>query len=69
MSDLATRIVQYRAQNRLSQTEMAQKCGITAQTISLIERGAQKPTRVTLAKIEMIIGKENEDGEIQHITD
>lgn len=69
MTELANRIVAYRARNRLSQAEMANKCGVSTQTISLVERGQQKPNRVTLAKIEMIIGKGETDNEVQHITD
>lgn len=61
MKELANKIVAYRAKNRLSQTEMAEKCGVSTQTISLIEREQQKPNRVTLAKIEFVVGKENED--------
>lgn len=69
MTELANRIVAYRAKNRLSQAEMANKCGVSTQTISLVERGQQKPNRVTLAKIEMIIGKGETDNEVQHIAD
>lgn len=69
MNELANRIVAYRAMNRLSQAEMANKCGVSTQTISLVERGQQKPNRVTLAKIEMIIGKGETDDEVQHIAD
>ena len=64
MNDLANRLVEYRAKNRLSQTEMAEKCGVSTQTISLVERGQQKPNRVTLVKIEMVIGKGEEKNEI-----
>lgn len=59
--NIGSRLVEYRAKHRLSQAEMAQKCGVSTQTISLVERGAQKPNRVTLAKLEIVIGKENED--------
>lgn len=69
MTELANRIVAYRAKNRLSQAEMANKCGVSTQTISLVERGQQKPNRVTLAKIEMIIGKGETGNEGQHIAD
>lgn len=69
MTELADRIVAYRAKNRLSQAEMANKCGVSTQTISLVERGQQKPNRVTLAKIEMIIGKGEAEDEGQHFAD
>lgn len=67
MNDLANRIINYRAKHRLSQKEMADRCGVSAQTISCIERGYQKPNKLTLAKIDLVVGGEN--GTIQHITD
>ena len=60
--DLDKRILQYRAEHNLSQTEMAYRCGVTMQTISSIERGLQTPSRLTLAKIERVLnGKETTD--------
>lgn len=67
MNDLANKLVAYRAKYRLTQKELATKCGVSGQTISCIERGYQKPNRVTLAKIEAVVGGEN--GTIQHFTD
>ena len=66
MNDLAKELVMYRAKYRLTQSELAKKCGVSTQTISLAERGLQKPNRVTLAKIRMVVGEN--DGS-QHITD
>ena len=57
---LAERMVQYRAKERLTQAEFAQKCGLSGQTITTVERGIQTPSRVTVAKIELVIGKEND---------
>ncbi len=67
MNDLANRIINYRAKHRLSQKEMADRCGVSAQTISCIERGYQKPNKLTLAKIDLVVG--GEDGAVQHIAD
>ena len=58
MSDLAERIVRYRAKHNLSQVEFASICKVTGQTISNIERGAQEPSKLTLAKILNTIEKE-----------
>ena len=55
---LAERIVEYRARERLNQTEFANKVGVTTMTISNIENGRQDPSRLTIAKIEQVIGKE-----------
>lgn len=48
----------YRAKHRLSQKELAEKCGVSAQTIHSIESGYQEASKVTIAKIELVIGKE-----------
>lgn len=55
---LQERMVQYRAKERISQTELAERCGVSYQTINSVENGTQDPSRVTIAKIELIIGKE-----------
>lgn len=55
---LSERMIKYRAENRVSQTELAQRCGVSLQTINSIEREQQTPSRVTLEKIELVIGKE-----------
>jgi DNA-binding XRE family transcriptional regulator len=61
---LQERMVLYRARNRINQGELARLCGVTKQTINSIEQGKQEPSRVTLAKIELIVGKEDDDGAI-----
>lgn len=55
---LAERIVEYRAKERISQGEFAKRAGLSTQTVCSIENGLQEPSKVTLAKIELIIGKE-----------
>ena len=56
---LVERMMDYRAAENISQTEMAKRVGVSKQTIYHIENGIQKPTRLTVAKIERVIGKEN----------
>lgn len=58
MENLADKIVMYRAKHRLSQRQFAEKCGLSLQTVNNIETGIAEPTRVTVAKIELVI-KEN----------
>lgn len=56
--ELAGRMILYRAKHRLSQQELADKCGVSKQTIYSLESGYQTPTKVTLAKIELVIGSD-----------
>lgn len=58
---LSERMIMYRAINRISQQELAQRCGVSTQTINSIENGTQAPSRVTVAKIELVIGKEENE--------
>lgn len=58
-------MIAYRAQKSLSQTKCAELAGVTLQTWTMVERGIQNPSRVTEAKIRMVIGQEDEHG-VQH---
>lgn len=53
---LSERMVLYRAKERISQAELARRCGVTVQTINSVENETQTPSRVTVAKIELIVG-------------
>ena len=55
---LQERMIDFRARERISQQELAERCGVSKQTIYSIENGTQDPSRITLAKIELVIGKE-----------
>lgn len=55
---LQERMIEYRAKERISQGQLADKCGISYQTLNSIEQGKQEPSKVTKAKIELVIGKE-----------
>lgn len=55
---LAQRMIDYRAKENISQTELARRCKVTLQTINSIETGQQNPSKLTQAKIEQVIGRE-----------
>ena len=57
---LSERMVAYRAEENISQTELAKRCGVSLQTINTVETEVQSPSKLTLAKIENVIGKEVE---------
>lgn len=58
--ELKDRMLEYRAKNSISQKELANRVGVTLQTINAVEAGTQTPSALTRAKIELIIGKEKE---------
>ena len=58
---LSERMVLYRAKERISQRILAERCGVSAVTINSIENELQKPSKVTLAKIELVIGKDESE--------
>lgn len=56
---LAEEMVQYRARERISQRQLGERCGISLQTVNSIENGLQSPSKVTEAKIRLVINKED----------
>lgn len=48
----------FRAQQRMSQTELAKAVGVSLQTINSIENGHQSPSKLTEQKIRLVIGSE-----------
>lgn len=58
---LAERMIEYRARERISQTELAARCGLSLQTVNSVENETQSPSKITTAKIELIIGKEGNE--------
>lgn len=56
---ICNEMVMFRAKHSLSQTECAKRAGITIQTWNQVELGQQTPSRLTEAKIRLVIG-ENE---------
>jgi DNA-binding XRE family transcriptional regulator len=61
VTKLAEAIVNYRARERISQKEFAARAGVSLQTICNIETGQQEPSRVTVAKIMLVLKKEEEE--------
>lgn len=57
---LQDRMIEYRAKERITQVELAERVGISTQTLCSVERGIQEPSKITLAKIELVIGKGEE---------
>lgn len=55
---LQDRMIEYRARERITQGELAERCGLSVQTVNAVENGHQDPGKITQAKIELIIGKE-----------
>jgi putative transcriptional regulator len=51
LNELNNRVREYRARDRLSQSELAQRIGASRQTIALIERGDYSPSVVLALKI------------------
>ncbi len=56
MGDLKKDMVLYRARERITQEELGRRCGLTKQSIMNIERGNKIPSRVSYAKIRLVIG-------------
>lgn len=59
--DLAGEMVLYRARERINQRELARRCGISLQTVNSIENGLQNPSKVTEAKIRLVIDDEEKE--------
>ena len=58
---LQDRMVEYRAKERITQGELAQRAGISVQTVCSVENGSQEPSRITQAKIELVVGKDKDE--------
>lgn len=56
--DLKDRMVEYRAKERITQAELAKRAGISIQTVNSVEQGIQTPSKITKAKIELVVGKD-----------
>lgn len=60
MDNLKERILRYRAKQRINQQKMADRCGVSKQTICNIENGLQEPSKLTIAKIELVLDGQEE---------
>ena len=56
---LIDQMVRYRAKHNLSQAKFAELVGVSVQTINSIETGQQEPSKMTEAKILLVIEKED----------
>ena len=61
--NLADAIVLYRAKHGLSQRKFAEKAGVSLQTICSMENGLQSPTRLTEAKIRLVLDADKKEEE------
>lgn len=55
MEDLINRMIAFRGKHDLSQEKLAELCKLSTQTIWAVESGQQKPSKLTLAKIEEVL--------------
>lgn len=62
MDNLIERMVRYRAKESISQGEFARRCGLSAQTVNSIENGTQTASKRTIAKIELLLEKSEDNG-------
>ena len=60
MTELAQQILNYRAKERISQREFAERAGLSLQTVCNIETGQQNPGKLTVAKIMLLIEDKEE---------
>ena len=58
MNELSKRIIDFRARHDLSMEKLAEMCNLSTQTIWALENGQQNASRLTLAKIEGVIGND-----------
>ena len=57
---LSDMIVDYRAKHDMNQDEFAKRCKLTKQTIGAIESGRHGITKLTKAKIMMVLNESEE---------
>lgn len=55
--ELIRKMLEYRARESISQKELARRVGVSLQTINSIENGLQEPSKLTEAKIYLVIEK------------
>lgn len=58
--ELIRKMIDYRARERISQKELANRVGVSVQTINSIENGLQEPSKLTEAKIYLVIDEKKE---------
>jgi len=58
--DVKSAILAYRATHCISQVEFARLVGVSAQTIHSLENGYQRPSKLTMAKILLVLNDRRE---------
>lgn len=58
---LQEKMIWYRAKHRITQGELARRCGVSTQTINSVENGLQNPTKLTETKILLVVEQEEEE--------
>lgn len=53
--ELKEMMIRYRAKERITQSELAKRCGVSLQTINSVENGNQTPSKVTEQKIRLVV--------------
>ena len=59
MTELAKKMIAYRAKHNTTQKELAKLCGVSEVTIINAERG-KKLTNLTVGKIELVVNESEE---------
>ena len=59
--NLGERMLRYRAKHRMTQKQMAEKCGVSLQTLCCVETGQQTPGKMTLTKIELVLEEDKNE--------
>ena len=59
--ELSEAMILYRAKERISQKELARRCGVSLQTINTVENEIQTPSRLTEQKIRLVIEEGKDD--------
>ena len=57
MNKLSKDMLNYRAKNNITQKERARRANLTIQTVCHVERGIQTPSKLTEAKLRLVIGE------------
>ncbi len=60
---LGERIIAYRARHNMSQEDFANLVKLNVMTISSVENGKHEPTKITAAKIDMFLRKDENNAE------
>ena len=51
---IGKRILQYRAKNNLTQTEMSERLGVSRELVNKLENGKLKASKIILVKMDLI---------------